>query len=225
MALLFTHRLRTCPGIFLFFSMIPFTTFWLMPILWSLFAPFAVELSVKSWTLSEEDPWMCPRALMSCESRMRLCRNQSSEEAELGSNLAVQEPWLLPPWFLCGMAECRTSDRKVEETERNQSKWSEIIPTTQAKASGARGAGGRGCVLLLLRDLGGDIAQIPGRSFTQVCSFRLCLLPCALHCGGWRKQAYKNTRKNTLECTVSLRAFGIRSAVAFEPALWYDEIS
>lgn len=77
----------------------------------------------------------------------------------------------------------------------------------------------------LLQDLGGDIAHIPGRSFGQVCSFRLCLLPWALHCRGWRKQACRNTRKNTLECTVSLRAFGIRSAVAFEPALWYDEIS
>lgn len=75
----------------------------------------------------------------------------------------------------------------------------------------------------------GEIAQIPPRSPAQVCSFRLhaaaCLFPYALHFGGWRKQAYKNTRKNTLECTVSLRAFGIRSAVAFEPALWYDEIS
>lgn len=49
-----------------------------------------------------------------------------------------------------------------------------------------------------------------------------CPLLC---CRGRRKQAYKNTRKNTLECTVSLRAFGIRSAVAFEPALRYDEIS
>lgn len=39
-------------------------------------------------------------------------------------------------------AECRTRERKVEKSEGNQSKRSEITCTKQAKASEPRGAGG-----------------------------------------------------------------------------------
>lgn len=95
MALLFTQKLRTCPDIFLFFAMIAFTPFWLMPILWSLFAPFVVELSLNSWTLFEEDPWICWWAVRA---------ESGSAWIRAGIKPGVQAPWLFPQWFLCGMS-------------------------------------------------------------------------------------------------------------------------
>lgn len=227
-----THRLRTCPGIFLFFAIIPFTTLVNANLVISV-CPICCR------AVSKQLDIVWGRSLNLPTTTDELWeQNQALHELELGENTAeikpgVQAPWLFPQWFLYGMSHSCCSGWLKQSAGREKGRWKNLrvinlkglrLPA-QSRQKPQNPEELEEWGRALLRDLGGDIAHIPGRSFAQVCSFRLCLLPCALHCRGWRKQAYKNTRKNTLECTVSLRAFGIRSAVAFEPALWYDEIS